>query len=135
MSQLSLAIFIASGSYLGAQKCFIKHKTCPKLVNPWILVHGFGGWHDIAPKYDQRKGCLWINPFLTRLKLHKTFLSDQEVSESYKNCYRKLRVCTFRSESLVNGCWPFRQHFDSILTCTCPNKSFSHFAKSDGWSI
>ena len=49
-----------------------------------------------------RGECLWIYPFLTRLKLHKTFLSDQEVSESYKNSYRKLRVCTFRSESLVN---------------------------------
>ena len=47
VSQLSLAIFIASRSYLGAQKCSNNLKMCSKLLNPWIAVHLLRGWHDI----------------------------------------------------------------------------------------
>ena len=77
-SQLSLAIFIASRSYLGAQKCCNKQKICPKGVNPWILSHGFGGWHDI---------------------LKSTFLSPQISSGNRKNSQRKLRRHSTRSDN------------------------------------
>ena len=39
-----------------------------------------------------------------------SFLSPQTVSGSCKNSQRKLRLCTLRSENLVNRYWPFGQH-------------------------
>ena len=55
--------------------------------------------------------------------VYKTFPSPQKVSGSYKNSYRKLRVCTFKSKNLVNGCWPFRQHIHSLFNCIAAVKS------------
>ena len=51
----------------------------------------------IAQKYDQRGGLLLCFAVLALFLGYKTFLSNQKVSGSYKNSYRKLRMYTFRS--------------------------------------
>eukprot|EP00493_Phyllostaurus_siculus_P024122 UN24459 len=51
----------------------------------------------IAQKYDQRGGLLLCFAVLALFLGYKTFLSNQKVSGSYKNGYRKLRVYTFIS--------------------------------------
>ena len=69
----------------------------------------------IAPKCNQRGGLLLYTAVLALFFVYKTFPSPQKVSGSYKNSYRKLRVCTFKSKNLVNGCWPFRQHIHRLF--------------------
>ena len=51
------------------------------------------------------------------LSLLPTVLGIQISSASYKNSYRKFRVCSIRSHILVNGCWPFGQHIDTLKDC------------------
>ena len=58
----------------------------------YILSLGY-----IAPKYDQRGGLLLCFAVLALFLWYKTFLSNQKVSGSYKNSYRKLRMYTFKS--------------------------------------
>ena len=59
----------------------------------------------------------WIVTFFRGFLPLPTVLSPQIRSGSYKNSYRKLRVCSIRSQILVNGCWPFRQHIDTLRDC------------------
>ncbi len=70
-----------------------------------MAVHLLGGWHDIAPKCNQRGGGVLMGSALFGLFfVYNTFLRPQVDSASYKNSYRKLRVCTFRFQVLVNEC-------------------------------
>ena len=65
----------------------------------------------------------WICTFFGLFSTLPTFLSSQKGSGSCKNSHRKLRVYTFRSQNLVNMCWPFSQHIDTLRSCVfvkCP---------------
>ena len=66
---------------------------------------------------------LWISTFFVVFSRLPAFLSFLMGSGSYKNSYRKLRVYSFRSQNLVNMCWPFSQHIDTLSNCVfakCP---------------
>ena len=71
----------------------------------------------IAQFTDQGQFLPSVSTFLTSFLLYTVVLSDQEVSGSSEDSYRKLRVYSFRLEKLVNMCWPFRQHVVSYKIC------------------
>ena len=136
-SQLSVAIFRALRNRLGAQKSLMYFQTCQKDGNPCIPPPRVSKTRDISRQNVTRgRGVyglflfwhVWnyIRPFWVT----RRFLRAIKIATESWEC-----VLSYQKVWSTRQCWPFRQHFDSILTCTCPNKSFSHFAKSDGWSM
>ena len=96
-------------SFLQFKKAKKRYWTFSKLI--W-LKRRIWFWIKFFLFIDRAKiwpeGGLLLHTAVLALSLvYNTFSSPKNVSGSYKNSYRKLRMYTFRSWSLVNGCWPF----------------------------
>ena len=84
----------------------------------------------IAQSTKANKGDSWVLRFSPLFSLLASFLSLQTVSGSWKNSHRKLRVCTLRSENLVNMCWPFGQHIVLYINGVPVNSVHTLFGKN-----
>ena len=130
-SKLSVAIFAASRTHLRTQECCVYQKKVEKLLNPWKGVPLVSSLRDIAQstKVNKRFSCIYR--FSAVFLLLPSFLSPQMSSGGYKYSYRKLRVCTLRCEILVNGCWPFGQHFSCLVDHVSVNNVCGQLWKSE----
>ena len=72
---------------------------------------------DIAQCTDHVPFLTRSSTFLRRFLSYRVVLSDQKVSGSSEDSYRKLRLDTFKSWSLLKMCWPFEKNIVSNKIC------------------
>ena len=84
-SKLSVAIFTALRTHLGAQKCCQRRKKSKKRVNPCRPHNGFSSLRDIAQHSKAIMRSTRVSTFFEVFSPLPTFLSLQMSSEGCKN--------------------------------------------------